>query len=72
MSCGTFDYTTHTLLVQALQYNDYYLLLNQTTGQGPAGVTGTLPAMELTFVDNHDTGPLSIAMLDSMKSRPMW
>ncbi len=56
-SCGTFDYTTHTLLVQALQYNDYYLLLNQTTMQGPAGVIGVLPAMEVTFVDNHDTGP---------------
>ena len=57
LSCGTFDYTTHTLLVQALQYNDYYLLLNQTTGKGPAGVIGVLPAMEITFVDNHDTGP---------------
>ena len=57
MSCGTFDYTTHTLLVQALQYNDYYLLENQTTLKGPAGVIGVLPAMEVTFVDNHDTGP---------------
>ena len=57
MSCGTFDYTTHTLLVQALQYNDYYLLENQTTLKGPAGVIGALPAMEVTFVDNHDTGP---------------
>ncbi len=57
MSCGTFDYTTHSLMVEALQYNDYYLLLNQTTGKGPAGVIGVLPAMEITFVDNHDTGP---------------
>ena len=57
MSCGTFDYTTHTLLVQALQYNDYYLLENQTTLSGPAGMIGVLPAMEVTFVDNHDTGP---------------
>jgi len=57
MSCGTFDYTTHTLLVQALTYNNYYLLENQTTLSGPAGVIGVLPAMEVTFVDNHDTGP---------------
>ncbi len=58
MSCGTFDYTTHTLLVQALKYGNYYLLKNQTRGMtGPAGVIGTLPAMEITFVDNHDTGP---------------
>ena len=56
MSCGTFDYTTHELLVEAIQYNDYYLLANQT-GSGPAGVIGLLPAMEVTFVDNHDTGP---------------
>ena len=55
-SCGTFDYTTHDLMVQALKYNDYYLLANQT-GPGPAGVIGMLPAMEVTFVDNHDTGP---------------
>ena len=57
MSCGTFDYTTHTLMVQALQYSNYYLLENQTTLSGPAGVIGVLPAMEVTFVDNHDTGP---------------
>ena len=56
MSCGTFDYTTHELMVEALTYNDYYLLKNQT-GTGPAGVIGQLPAMEVTFVDNHDTGP---------------
>ncbi len=55
-SCGTFDYTTHDLMVEALKYNDYYLLQNQT-GTGPAGVIGMLPAMEVTFVDNHDTGP---------------
>ncbi len=57
MSCGTFDYVTHDLMRQAIAYNTYYLLENQTTLSGPAGVIGVLPAMQVTFVDNHDTGP---------------
>ena len=57
MTCGTFDYVTHDLLRQAITYNTYYLLENQATLSGPAGVIGVLPAMQVTFVDNHDTGP---------------
>jgi len=55
-SCGTFDFTTHGLLVEALTNNDYNVL-QDVNGTDPAGAIGVDPAMEVTFVDNHDTGP---------------
>ena len=55
-SCGTFDFTTHGLLVEALTNNDYNVL-RDSSGTDPAGAIGWWPAMEVTFVDNHDTGP---------------
>lgn len=55
-SCGTFDFTTHGLLVEALKNNDYNVL-QDVNGTDPAGAIGWWPAMEVTFVDNHDTGP---------------
>jgi len=54
-TCGTFDFTTHGLLVEALNNNDYNVL--QDSQSKPAGAIGWWPAMEVTFVDNHDTGP---------------
>ena len=55
-TCGTFDFTTHGLLVEALTNNDYNVL-EDVEGTDPAGAIGLDPAMEVTFVDNHDTGP---------------
>ncbi len=55
-TCGTFDFTTHGLLVEALTNNDYNVL-QDVNGTDPAGAIGLDPAMEVTFVDNHDTGP---------------
>jgi alpha-amylase len=55
-SCGTFDFTTHGLLVEALTNNDYNML-KDSNGTDPAGAIGWWPAMQVTFVDNHDTGP---------------
>ena len=54
-TCGTFDFTTHGLLVEALNNNDYNVLAD--SNNNPAGAIGWWPAMEVTFVDNHDTGP---------------
>jgi len=54
-TCGTFDFTTHGLLVQVLANNDYWRL-KDAAGKA-AGAIGWWPAMEVTFVDNHDTGP---------------
>ena len=54
-TCGTFDFTTHGLLVEALNNNDYNVL--KDSNNAPAGAIGWWPAMEVTFVDNHDTGP---------------
>ena len=55
-TCGSFDFTTHGLLVEALTHNDYNVL-KDVHGTDPAGAIGWWPAMEVTFVDNHDTGP---------------
>jgi alpha-amylase len=54
-TCGTFDFTTHGLLVQVLNNNDYWRL--RDSNGAPQGAIGWWPAMQVTFVDNHDTGP---------------
>lgn len=54
-SCGAFDFTTKGLLNDALSNNNYWRL-KDSAGK-PAGALGWWPAMSVTFVDNHDTGP---------------
>ena len=54
-SCGAFDFTTKGLLNDALANNNYWRL-KDSAGK-PAGAVGWWPAMAVTFVDNHDTGP---------------
>jgi alpha-amylase len=54
-SCGAFDFTTKGILNDALANNNYWRL-KDSSGQ-PAGAVGWWPAMSVTFVDNHDTGP---------------
>lgn len=54
-SCGAFDFTTKGLLNDALANNTYWRL-KDAAGK-PAGAVGWWPAMSVTFVDNHDTGP---------------
>ncbi|MDP9108925.1 MAG: alpha-amylase, partial [Pseudomonadota bacterium] len=54
-SCGAFDFTTKGLLNDALANNNYWRL-KDSSGK-PAGAVGWWPAMSVTFVDNHDTGP---------------
>ncbi|MEH6436969.1 glucan 1,4-alpha-maltotetraohydrolase domain-containing protein [Massilia sp. DD77] len=54
-SCGAFDFTTKGLLNDALANGNYWRLKDS---QGkPQGALGWWPAMSVTFVDNHDTGP---------------
>jgi alpha-amylase len=54
-SCGAFDFTTKGLLNDALANGNYWRLKDS---QGkPQGALGWWPAMAVTFVDNHDTGP---------------
>ncbi|WP_229428933.1 glucan 1,4-alpha-maltotetraohydrolase domain-containing protein [Massilia sp. ST3] len=54
-SCGAFDFTTKGLLNDALANGNYWRLKDS---QGkPQGAVGWWPAMSVTFVDNHDTGP---------------
>jgi alpha-amylase len=54
-SCGAFDFTTKGLLNDALANGNYWRL-RDATGK-PQGALGWWPAMAVTFVDNHDTGP---------------
>jgi len=54
-TCAAFDFTTHGLLVQVLNNNDYWRL-KDSAGK-PAGAIGWWGQMSVTFVDNHDTGP---------------
>ena len=54
-SCGAFDFTTKGILNDALANNNYWRL-EDSSGK-PAGAVGWWPAMSVTFVDNHDTGP---------------
>lgn len=54
-SCGAFDFTTKGLLNDALANGNYWRL-RDASGK-PQGALGWWPAMAVTFVDNHDTGP---------------
>lgn len=54
-SCGAFDFTTKGILNDALANGNYWRL-KDSAGK-PAGAVGWWPAMSVTFVDNHDTGP---------------
>jgi len=54
-SCGAFDFTTKGILNDALANNNYWRL--KATDGKPQGAIGWWPAMSVTFVDNHDTGP---------------
>ena len=54
-SCGAFDFTTKGILNDALANNNYWRL-KDSSGK-PQGAVGWWPAMSVTFVDNHDTGP---------------
>jgi alpha-amylase len=54
-SCGAFDFTTKGILNDALANGNYWRL--KGTDGKPQGAIGWWPAMSVTFVDNHDTGP---------------
>lgn len=54
-SCGAFDFTSKGLLNDALANGNYWRL--KDASNKPAGTIGWWPAMSVTFVDNHDTGP---------------
>ena len=54
-TCAAFDFTTHGLLVQVLNNNDYWRL--KDSSGNPAGAIGWWAQKSVTFVDNHDTGP---------------
>jgi alpha-amylase len=54
-ACGAFDFTTKGLLNDALANGNYWRL--KATDGKPQGAIGWWPAMSVTFVDNHDTGP---------------
>ncbi|MCU0682338.1 MAG: alpha-amylase family glycosyl hydrolase, partial [Polyangiaceae bacterium] len=54
-ACASFDFTTKGLLNQALASGDYWRL-RDSSGK-PAGAIGWWPGKQVTFVDNHDTGP---------------
>lgn len=50
-----FDFTTKGILQQAVAYNEFWRL-RDSDGK-PSGLIGWWPAMAVTFLDNHDTGP---------------
>ena len=50
-----FDFVTKPLLAEAFNNNAYWRL-RDSDGK-PAGTIGWWPAMSVTFLDNHDTGP---------------
>jgi alpha-amylase len=54
-SCGAFDFTTKGILNDALANGNYWRL--KAADGKPQGAIGWWPAMSVTFVDNHDTGP---------------
>ncbi|QJE00754.1 alpha-amylase [Massilia forsythiae] len=54
-SCGAFDFATKGILNDALANGNYWRL--KATDGKPQGAIGWWPAMSVTFVDNHDTGP---------------
>lgn len=54
-TCATFDFTTKGLLNQALNANEYWRL--KATDGKPQGAIGWWAQKQVTFVDNHDTGP---------------
>lgn len=54
-ACGAFDFTTKGILNDALANGNYWRL--KATDGKPQGTIGWWPAMSVTFVDNHDTGP---------------
>jgi alpha-amylase len=54
-ACGAFDFTTKGILNDALANGNYWRL--KATDGKPQGAIGWWPAMSVTFVDNHDTGP---------------
>lgn len=54
-TCATFDFTTKGLLNQALSANEYWRL--KATDGKPQGAIGWWAQKQVTFVDNHDTGP---------------
>jgi len=54
-SCGAFDFTTKGILNDALANGNYWRL--KGSDGKPQGAIGWWPAMSVTFVDNHDTGP---------------
>ncbi|GGC13290.1 glucan 1,4-alpha-maltotetraohydrolase domain-containing protein [Pseudoduganella buxea] len=54
-ACGAFDFTTKGILNDALANGNYWRL-KDSAGK-PQGAIGWWPAMSVTFVDNHDTGP---------------
>lgn len=54
-TCATFDFTTKGLLNDALANNNYWRL--KATDGTPQGAIGWWPQKQVTFVDNHDTGP---------------
>ncbi|MCK6550433.1 alpha-amylase [Myxococcota bacterium] len=53
--CATFDFTTKGLLNRALSTGEYWRL-RDSAGR-PAGAIGWWAQKQVTFVDNHDTGP---------------
>lgn len=57
-SCGAFDFTTKGIINDALSNNNYFRF--KATDGKPQGVIGWMPAMAVTFVDNHDTGPAEV------------
>lgn len=54
-ACGAFDFTTKGILNDALANGNYWRL--KGSDGKPQGAIGWWPAMSVTFVDNHDTGP---------------
>lgn len=54
-ACGAFDFTTKGILNDALANGNYWRL--KASDGKPQGAIGWWPAMSVTFVDNHDTGP---------------
>jgi alpha-amylase len=54
-ACGAFDFTTKGILNDALANGNYWRL--KAADGKPQGALGWWPAMAVTFVDNHDTGP---------------
>lgn len=62
--CFLFDFPTKGILAEAVRHTQYWRLIDHE-GRMP-GLAGYWPSRSVTFIDNHDTGKITLALLSSL------